>query len=62
MTPLEGTTLFHLFTFSFDLTYFSTNIRISYPQILTEGPSSETLLKSLWKHANTYYFKKIEDA
>jgi hypothetical protein len=27
-----------------------------------EGPSSETLLKSLWKHANNYYFKKIEEA
>lgn len=28
---------------------------------MPEGPSSETLLKSLWKHANSYYFKKIEE-
>lgn len=34
---------------------------MTYPQIVTEGPSSETLLRSLWKHVNNYYFKKIED-
>jgi hypothetical protein len=40
----------------------SLTLRITYPQNQPEGPSSEVLLKSLWKHLANYYFKAIEDS
>lgn len=39
----------------------SLTIKVAYPQLQPEGPSSEALLKSLWRHACNYYFKPIED-
>ena len=53
----------HLFHFPFLPPIISPRLtlKITYPQTQPEGPSSETLLKSLWRHVCNYYFKPIED-
>ena len=57
----ESTTLPSLSFFTF-IKLSSRTFRVNYPQTQPEGPASDTVLKSLWRHLSNIYFKPIEAA